>query len=49
MHPDPIGESLEAIPCTFNEKANKCYGKGITDARKADGFNDKKSLSRSRL
>ncbi len=29
--PDAIGEAIDAFPCTTNNNANRCYGKGIVD------------------
>jgi len=31
-HPDPVGESLSAIPCLTNANANACYTQGFKDS-----------------
>ena len=31
-HPDPVGESLSAIPCLTNAQANACYAQGFKDS-----------------
>ena len=31
-HPDPVGESLSAIPCLTNANANACYTQGFMDS-----------------
>ena len=28
---DPVGQGIDAFPCTTNENANKAYAKGYTD------------------
>ena len=32
LHPDAVGDGIEAAPCTTNDEANKAYAKGYVDA-----------------
>lgn len=35
--PDPIGDGIDAFPCTTNENANASYGQGYVDGMKSEG------------
>lgn len=39
-NPDPVGESLSAIPCLTNANANACYAQGFKD-----GYNNSSTES----
>ena len=31
LHPDPIGQGIDAFPCTTNRSAARSYGEGYSD------------------